>query len=227
MVTYSDIATRVARDQLEVFGGFHPGPNDGAPAGCGTLLLLGPREPGFWHTLLSAPEATESQSHDASSLTPDLDTMDRWSARVIGEIAADLGGRAVFPFGGPPSYPFFAWATKSGRAWASPVTLLVHDVAGLMVSYRGALALPFHVDLPTHPDARPCARCDQPCVTACPAAALTAADYDTGACHAALDTPAGAGCMTQGCAVRRACPISQAYGRDPAQSAYHMRAFHP
>ena len=33
----------------------HPGPGDGAPAGCGTLVLLGPDGPGFWARLPGEP----------------------------------------------------------------------------------------------------------------------------------------------------------------------------
>jgi len=56
--------------------------------------------------------------------------------------------------------------------------------------------------------------------------AFTEAGYDVPACHAFLDTSAGQDCLTTGCAVRRACPVSQSYGRVPEQSAYHMRQFH-
>ena len=152
--------------------------------------------------------------------------LDRWSTRVIGALAEAFGATALFPFGGPPYQPFYAWALRSGRAWASPVTLLVHDRAGLMVSYRGALALPARLRLPSAPAAAPCATCARPCLAACPAGALTGAGYDLPACHRFLDTPAGGDCLSCGCAVRRACPVSQSYDRVAEQSAYHMRLFH-
>jgi hypothetical protein len=66
-------------------------------------------------------------------------------------MACDLGAKALFPFTGPPWHPFIAWARRSGRAWESPVGFLVHDRAGLMVSYRGALALSHRIDLPATP----------------------------------------------------------------------------
>lgn len=154
--------------------------------------------------------------------------LDRWSARVVGGLAREFGGHALLPFGGPPHHPFYAWALRSGRAFASPVTLLVHDGAGLMVSYRGAIALPGRVDLPAPPAASPCDGCAaKPCLSACPARALDVRGYDVPACHAFLDMADGADCLSGGCIVRRACPISHAYGRLPEQSAYHMRLFHP
>ncbi|MBL4766963.1 MAG: ferredoxin, partial [Rhodobacteraceae bacterium] len=66
-----------------------------------------------------------------------------------------------------------------------------------------------------------------PCTTACPVDALSAThSYDIDACHAYLNTEAGQDCMTNGCAARRACPVSQRAGRVPEQSNLHMKAFH-
>lgn len=209
------IRARIAVECLDIFGAFHPGADDGLPPDCRTLLLLGPKEPGFWPHVTAAPEFTDSRP----------DPLDRWSGRVIGALAEEMGATALFPFGGPPHQPFIAWAKRSGRAWVSPVGLLVHDMAGLMVSYRGALALPERLDLPTMPPC-PCDTCTRPCLDACPPGALTAAGYDLAACHAFLDTPPGADCMACGCRVRCACPVSREYGRVPDQSGFHMATFH-
>jgi len=211
-----DIESRLMAHHLSVFGGFHPVPEDGAPEGCATLLMLGPAEPGFWAHVSAEPEFADEKP----------DPITRRDQRSIGRLACDLGAKALFPFGGPPWRPFIAWAKRTGRAHASPVSLLVHDAAGLMVSYRGALALREQIDLPPPPRS-PCAPCPRPCETACPVGALTADGYDTGACHAFLETSAGRDCLEQGCRVRRACPVSDGYGRLPAQSAFHMRSFHP
>ena len=216
MTALSDLEELAAAHRLAVFGAFHPEPEDGLD-GIGTLVLFGPSEPGFWAYVTAEPEW-----HDGAP-----DPMDRWSARVIGGMAATAGGTAFFPFGGPPYHPFYQWALKTGRAWMSPVTLLVHETAGLMLSYRGAIGVPARIDLPVPPPASPCDSCeDRPCLAACPVKALGGEGYDVAACHAFLDTRAGADCLSLGCAVRRACPVSQAYGRLPEQSAYHMRLFH-
>ena len=200
---------------LEVLGGFAVKEGEaGFPAGTRTLLMIGPKEPGFWPHLQAQPEWNGP------------DPVDRWSRRVIGRVACDLGAKALFPFGGPPYQPFYSWALRTGRVWDSPVKLLVHATQGLMVSFRGALALAQTIPLPP-PAIQPCAACAKPCLTACPAGALTGAGYDVPLCHAHLSQAAGTDCMTRGCLVRSTCPAGAGYARMPSQSAYHMRQFHP
>lgn len=194
---------------LEMLGALHEGGE--------TIVLLGPREPGFWPAFTASAEFADGGP----------DPLDRWSKRVIDKIAADVGAKAHYPFGGPPHAPFYSWALRSERCWASPVTLLVHARMGLFASFRGALALDHRLELPPAPATPPCAACeDKPCLRACPPRALTEAQYDVATCHGFLDTGAGSDCLTQGCAVRRACPVSQSYGRLSEQNAHHMRLFH-
>ncbi|WP_397544137.1 ferredoxin [Roseovarius salis] len=206
----SEIERKLADRRLAVMGVV----SDGVPEGLETLLLLGPLEPGFWNAFTASPEYRDGRA----------DPLDRWSERVIGELAASLGATALFPFGGPPYQPFIRWALASGRAHVSPVGLLVHDTAGLMVSYRGALGFAERITAPAPPP-NPCKDCaDRPCLGACPVNAFAGDGYDVVACKADLDR-AGNDCMARGCAVRRACPVSRGYGRVDAQSAFHMRAF--
>jgi len=195
---------------LTVLGGV----TTGLPPTLKTLLLLGPQTPGFWPHFTAAPEYDDGLP----------DPLDRWSTRVIGQLARDLGAVAFFPFGGPPWQPFLQWAVDSGRAHISPVGLLVHDQAGLMVSYRGALGFTQAINLPASPPS-PCETCtDRPCLSACPVDALGPSGYDVAACKTDLDRAAN-DCLTRGCAVRRACPVSQSHDRTEQQSAFHMRAF--
>ncbi len=216
MTDLGEIESRAAEHALSVLGGFLVTPEDGLPADRGTLLLLGPAGAGFWPHLTVQPEWQDGSP----------DPVDRWSRRVIGRMACDLGAKAYFPFGGPPFRPFYSWALRTGRIHASPVRFLVHDSAGLMVSFRGALALQERLALPLAPPA-PCATClDRPCLTACPPRALTEAGYDVPSCHDFLETRAGRDCMDRGCAVRRACPVSVTHARVENQSAYHMQQFH-
>lgn len=209
-----DLAALLAAQGLVLAGVAPPDP-DHCPPGTRALALVAPLR-GWWGIVTASPEWQDGAP----------DPIDRWSARVLGAIAAAVGGTALFPFGGPPWRPFHAWALATGRVWESPVRLLVGAEHGLWISFRGALALPFDLALP--PAARPCDACpDRPCLSACPAGALGAAGYDVPACHAHLDTRAGAACLTGGCRVRAACPVSVRHARLAAQSAYHMSRFHP
>lgn len=215
-MTFDDLCQRARQDALDILGGFHLSTDEeGIATNSQTLVLLGPREPGFWDHFTLQQEWTDGQP----------DPVDRWSRRVIGHIACEFGAKAYFPFGGPPYHPFYRWALRSGRTWESPVRLLVHQNQGLMVSFRGALALKEKIDLPP-PPTRPCDTCAAPCLTSCPVSALGPNGYDVPKCHAFLDTPAGDPCLSAGCLVRRACPVSQGYARLPQQSAYHMARFH-
>ncbi|OWU73525.1 ferredoxin [Marinibacterium profundimaris] len=215
-MSYAAIETAAEGLGLMVMGAEHIA--DAPPDAPATRILLG-TGPAFWDILRQAPEGRDGAP----------DPVDRYSTRVMTALASRFGATADFPFGGPPYAPFIAWARASGRAWPSPTGMLVHDTAGLMISYRGALTLPGHIPVPAALGQSPCLTCpDQPCATACPVGALSAdRPYDVPACHGFLDSEAGQDCLTRGCIARRACPVSQAFGRDPAQSAHHMAAFHP
>ena len=216
-VSYTQITNQAAHDGLRPLGGFYPDAPDGLPDGTQTVVLIGPDGGHFWPAYTRSPEYADGRP----------DPVDRWSIRVISHLARETGGTALFPFGQTPPLPFIGWALKTGQAHVSRANLLIHAEAGLWVSYRGALALPYPLDLPD-PSPNPCESCvDQPCLTACPPGALSEHGYDIPACHSYLDTPPGQTCMTTGCAVRAACPVSQKHGRPSEQSAHHMRYFHP
>ena len=214
-MTYQALCDAARARHLRVLGAFHPDADDTVPAGTETLVMLGPDEPGFWPALQQAPEGQDRQPNP----------VDRWSTRVITDWADDIGATALFPFGGEPYHPFFTWATRTGRIHASPILLLVHDVAGLFVSFRGALALPTRLDIPAPPP-NPCDTCTtKPCLHSCPVDALGPAGYDVPLCKSHILSEDRGNCMGQGCAARRACPVSKSFGRLPAQSAHHMRSF--
>lgn len=178
-------------------------------------VLIG-TDANWWDTFIASPEYGDHAR----------DPVDRWSKRIIGALATELGATVAFPSDGPPYAPFIAWALGTGRFWQSPTGMMIHDTAGLMISIRGALTLPTPLPDAVH-GSSPCDACvDQPCVSACPVSALSGtAPYDVPACKAYIATPAGIDCMSGGCLVRRACPVSQTFARPDAQSAFHMKAF--
>ncbi|MEP3440276.1 MAG: ferredoxin [Sulfitobacter sp.] len=181
------------------------------------IVLLGTAAT-FWDKFIETREFSDAK----------VDPVDRWSKRVMPEIMQAAGAQdVIFPFGGPPYAPFLSWAKQTGEAFDSPVGMLVHYRSGLMISYRGALVFDRCLPLPDMCLSNPCDDCtDRPCLTACPVDALSELHpYDVPACKSYLATDKGDSCVTLGCAVRRACPVSQSFGRATAQSAHHMRAF--
>lgn len=211
-MTASALDAALALHGLHVSGAFPIQPDDGLPRNDGSLVLISPAEPAFWPIFIQSPEFSDGQP----------DPMDRWSRRIGDALAQDFGALALYPFGGAPFLPFYTWALRSGRAWASPIGFLVHDTGGLFISYRMALLVPWVTA--TGAGKRPCDGCaDKPCASACPVAAF-ADGYDVAACKDHLRSPAGQDCMTQGCAARGACPVGHG-NRLPAHAAFHMRSF--
>ncbi len=214
-ISYGWVGRVAHQAGLITMGATHPRTSGAKGLDGGTLVLLG-AGPGFWPVLKAAPEWNGP------------DPVDRWSTRVIGQMALDLGADAHFPFGGPPYAPFIDWALKSGRTFSSPVGALVHDTVGMMISYRGALHFAQEFEIPEAVAPSPCTTCAAPCTSTCPVGALNDQEfYDVVACHAHLSTDEGQTCMTGGCLARLSCPVSAGANRDPEQSAHHMKAFHP
>ena len=207
-VTYTYINEKLKKSGLILRGGFT---QDGE-----TTLLVGTNEPTFWEFFRNSSEYKDTLS----------DPMDRWSKRVIGQIASDLNSRAVYPSEGPPYAPFYTWAVMTQKAFVSPLKLLVHEDVGLMISYRGALILEQSIELPLTSEKSPCKACSEPCLSACPVDALNVASYDTDACRSYLGASTGQNtCFQRGCLVRISCPLSTKNGRYEDQTKFHMKAF--
>ena len=218
---YGTVTAALQAHGLRPRGGFHPAPGDGVPAlaggrAAGTLILAGNVGPDMWRVFAAAPEFGR-----------DPDPLDRWSERVLGVLAGLWGARALFPFAGPPCYPFVAWAKRAEAVVESPLGMLIHPDHGLWHAYRGALAFAGRIDLPPRdPRPSPCAACaDKPCLAACPVGAFRGAGYDVESCVKHIRAPSGAQCMNDGCRARRACPIGRERAYQGAQARFHMDAF--
>ncbi|MDE0113340.1 MAG: ferredoxin [Albidovulum sp.] len=215
-MNYDGINAQAEKCYLEIFGAFYSDGCDSCPQGSKTMLMLGPKEPGFWPHVRTQPEFRDGGGHP----------LDRWSKRTIDNLAEMAGGSALFPFGGPPYQPFFTWALLTGRCWESPVLFLVHDRSGLFVSYRGAISLPRRIDLPSPPERSPCEDCaEKPCLSACPVGAMGSSEFDAEKCKGHIRSDRGRPCLDTGCEVRRSCPAGRGYARSPEQSRFHQLAF--
>ena len=181
-----------------------------------TLVLVGVVGRSCWDAFQAAEESRQSSN-----------PLDRWSRRVVAELAAELGADALFPFGGPPFLPFIRWAQRAEDVYPSPIGPLIHPDYGLWHAYRGALAFADTIDLPAaQARRRPCDTCaDKPCLATCPVGAFSGEAYDVPACVNHIAGERGADCLGGGCLARRACPVGVAYQYAPVQMGFHMRAF--
>ncbi|QRM56955.1 ferredoxin [Sinorhizobium sp. BG8] len=154
------------------------------------------------------------------------DPLDTWSKAVIGPVAHRFGGTAWFP-SDQPWQPFQQWAMRSEAMRPSPLGILIHPVYGLWHGYRGALGFASASESPA-PRARthPCDACAfKPCISHCPASALTIGGFDVGRCRSHLATSEGrTGCLDGGCLARSACPVGSGYRYGAEQIRFHMAA---
>ena len=218
-IPIESVFSAVARTGLVPRGAFRLGAQErvGLLAEVSTVALIGVAGRRGWDAFAASPEA-----HNGGG-----DPLDRFSRRVIDGLASEFAAVALYPFGGPPHWPFQQWARRAEPVHPSPIGLLIHPVYGLWHSFRGALGFREAMDLPdaaSRPSA--CDACrEKPCLSACPAGAFTEAGYDVPACAAHLGGAAGGGCMALGCAARRACPAGRAHTPGPEQASFAMRAF--
>ena len=163
-VSLADVEAALRARGLAPRGAFHPVEGDGVSAlpggrAAGTLVLAGSVGMSLWARFVR-------ERRD------EADPLDRWSARVLGEIAARFDAAVVLPGDGPPHPPFLRWAQRAEPVHPSPLGLLIHPDHGLWHAYRGALAFAERLALPVR-DTResPCTSCrERPCLGACPPA---------------------------------------------------------
>ncbi len=189
----------------------------GALADVQTIVLAGTAGRKGWHAFAASPEGRDGADHP----------LDRWSQRVLEALACELGAKALFPFGGPPFWPFQQWARRAEPVHPSPIGLLIHPRYGLWHSYRGALGFREALAI-AEPAAvlSPCESCSgRWCLKACPVGAFSAPGYDIAACVGHLKSAAGLDCMDAGCQARRACPVGAEHAYTPEHANFTMRAF--
>lgn len=214
---------------LRLCGRFSPVPEDRLPALPGTdaveVWMVGVAGSRFWPGFAGSAEYLDGLP----------DALDRWSRRIGQNLAAQGGGVALFPFEGPPHWPFQRWAMRCEPVEPSLLGLLMHPEFGLWHAFRFALLLPSQPGAVaqnlTQPDGRAglaevCVSCPgQPCLQACPVSAFAPGHYDVSACAGHLRTDASQDCMARGCLARRACPQGASWRYEETHAAFHMQAF--
>lgn len=216
------IAAAMAPLGLHPLGCCPTEPADGLPTLPGErpaagIVLVGNIGSSLWPVFSVSPEFSDGRP----------DPLDRWSRRVGAALAEHLGAGVVYPFDGPPYWPFQSWAGRCGETAVSPLAVLIHARFGLWHAYRFALVF---AELPATGTVRldvgsPCLGCTaKPCLDACPVGAFGDRGYDLEACVAHLHG-AQAVCPDQGCLARRACPVGTRYTYVAEQRRFHMDAF--
>ena len=166
-------------------------------------------------------------SQSAEYLNGEADPLDRWSRRVANKISAELALQPVYPFSGPPYYPFQQWAQRAEALEQSPIGVMMHPEYGLWHSYRFALlGAEFAVDREQILGESPCFSCaTKPCLQRCPVDAFDDNGYDVDRCANYLFETPRAECHSQGCLARYACPVAVELSYVPEQGKFHLQAF--
>jgi len=221
-VALSDLRDALAPRGLRVRGGFATeretdGDILGAAPWARTLILVGNVGSELWD---------KSGAEIAAMGIPD--PLDRWTRAIIDPIAQLNDGRALYPFGGPPYWPFQRWAARAEGVRSSPIGIQIHPEYGLWHAYRAAILLPVAIELPREVHAHPCDTCaDKPCLTHCPVHAFSAAGYEVDRCvdHVVAVQYEMGSCNDVGCLARLACPIGSEWRYQPDHARFHMAAF--
>jgi ferredoxin len=208
---------------LRLRGGFVPVPKTDA-----ALLAL---RPDTRTVLLIGNAGSEMWLRSGAAIkgTGEPHPLDRWTRAVMEPIAAGQDGTALFPFDGPPYWPFQRWAERAEGVRNSPLGIQIHPEFGLWHAYRAAILLPDELNLP-EPQWRshPCDTCaERPCLSACPVGAFTGTTYEVDHCvdHVVSSRQDDQACFQRGCLARIACPVGAAWRYEREHAAFHMDAF--
>ena len=200
--------TRLNPDELESYG---------FPVDRAAIALVGNIGSSYWPLFSESPEYADGAA----------DPLDRWSRRVAETVAVEFSLQPVYPFEGPPYYPFQRWAQRAEALEQSPIGVMIHPEFGLWHSYRFALlGAEFEAVTAGHAAASPCIDCsDKPCLRRCPVDAFDGSGYDVEACAGYLRQMPLAECHALGCLARYACPVAPGLRYVPEQGRFHLQAF--
>jgi len=220
-VPLAELTQALARHGLRLRGGFATDATDAdilaAAPWTQTVILVGNVGSELWDKSGAEIEALG-----------DPDPLDRWTRSVIEPIASSVDGLALFPFAGPPYWPFQRWAERAEGVRSSPIGIQIHPEFGLWHAYRAAILLRGAITLPRPEQAHPCDTCvDRPCLTHCPVNAFTSAGYVVDRCvdHVVAAQYKTGSCSDVGCLARLACPVGAAWRYRPDHARFHMAAF--
>lgn len=222
--TFQEILKLASDRGLVYRGGFNvtetdevPEINNGVPGS--TLLMFGNAGSSLWEVFCASREYSDGKP----------DPLNRWSERVGTDIAIQVSGTVLFPFGGPPYQPFLQWAKKAESLQHSKLGMLIHPQYGLWHAYRFAIALPYVLDnleQSKNEIENICVDCvTKPCLTTCPVNAFSDSGYDVSSCYEYLKDNSDSACRTRTCQARLACPEGHKFVYNVDHGRFHMNAF--
>lgn len=222
-MTPAELVAELDEHGLLPLGHFSPDEDEALPAiaadmPAASLVLIGHVGSSHWSRFTDSPEYLDGQP----------DPLDRWSRRIGDSLAACAGGRALYPFEGPPFHPFQRWAMRARALHASPLGILIDAEFGLWQAFRFALLLPEPVGEATVSvvTSAPCDECvGQPCLAACPVGATTPAGFDHHACADHLLSHEHSACRNRVCVARAACPVAPQWRYQSSHARFHIDAF--
>jgi hypothetical protein len=184
-----------------------------------SVALVGNVGSSYWPVFEQSREYLDGQAHP----------LDRWSRRLGEKLAGELDAQAIYPFEGPPFYPFQQWAKRAESLQQSMMGLMIHPEYGLWHSYRFGLVMSASQGLVSQvvtAKTTPCKSCAlRPCLNTCPVGAFGETGYDVNTCAAYLKSTPEAACHTEGCMARSACPVGAWYRYHVEEHSFHLKAF--
>ena len=157
-----------------------------------------------------------------------LDTYTKTTLEALKTLLLEknIGVETIFPF-----YQEKVWFNFQNLAEglnitrASPLGLHLHPTYGPWLSFRGLLLLdqPWEKGIVanTVENFDPCPTCNKPCISTCPAQALTVKGADITKCYTYRLSPASP-CVDR-CLAREACPVGKEHQFPREAIAFHYR----
>ncbi len=145
--------------------------------------------------------------------------VDTYVRQNIESCFGDIPHKILYP--GPHPIPLIALGKLAKWHRESPLGLGIHREFGLWSAYRAVILCHGVAAADEGTDFQhPCETCtDTPCISACPAGAVSTSGFDPVACSSFRVTPQSP-CQKK-CLARLACPVGQAHQYSEEQQAYH------
>ena len=215
------LSLKLAEHGMEVLGVFSPlaGENGHKATQKETGIVIANCGQDMWRIFVNSNEYQDGLA----------DPMERWSAGVLGVIAAEYSATLILPFE-QPFPPFQTWTKRAAQLHQSELGILIHPKYGLWFGLRGVMFVDAQslgvAGIAKNEGRDICASCaEKPCLDACPVAAFGNKNLQVDKCFTHLKSNHDPDCMKEGCAARAACPVGKEYQYSPEQLVFHMGAY--